>query len=111
MEQRYGFAVSLRHLHTVGKIFTRWIIERNLIAVHHVRQQQRSEDLGDGSNLEDRIPIERAGITVGEVAIGDDAAAIRFDDSHDNADRLLLLINAFDENLADFVGASNCNWL
>ena len=43
--------------------------------------------------------------------MGDDAAAGRFDDTHDNADRLLLLINAFDENLADFAGAKNWKWL
>ncbi len=111
IEQRNGFAVSLRHLDIFGKIFGRWIVEGDLFAVHHVRQYQRSEDLGDGSNFEDRIPIERAWIAVGEAAIGDDAAAGRFDDTHDNADRLLLLINAFYENLADFVGARNWKWL
>jgi hypothetical protein len=52
-------------------------------------------------------PIERAWIAVGEAAIGDDAAAGRLDDADDNADGLLLLINAFDENRADFVVGKN----
>ena len=89
------------------KILGRWIVEGDLFAAHHVRQYQRSEDLGDGSNFEDRITIERAWITFGEVAIGDDAAAIRFDDTHNNADRLLLSIDAFYEYFADFVVARN----
>ena len=45
------------------------------------------------------------------VAIGDDAAAIRFDYTHDNAGRLLLMIDASYEGLADFVGARNWKWL
>src|SRR5262249_54039776 len=73
------------------------------------RQCQRSENLGDGSNFEDRISIERAWIAAGEIAIGDDVPAIRFDHSRDNADRLLLMINAFYEDFADFLGAKNCN--
>ena len=111
IEQRDGFAVSLRHPDIFGKIFGRWIVEGDLFAVHHVRQYQRSEDLGDGSNFEDRITIERAWIAVGELAIGDNAAAIRVDDTRDNADRLLLLIHAFYEDFADFVGARNGKWL
>src|SRR5712691_2740646 len=90
-----------------GKIFGRWIVKGDLFAVHHVRQYQRREDLGDRSDFEDRIPIERAWIARGEVTIGDDAAAIRLDDTHDNADRLLLLINASYEDLADFVAADH----
>jgi len=46
---------------------------------------------------------------MGEVAIGDDAADIWFDDSRDNADRLLLLINAFYKDFTDFAGAKNFN--
>ena len=87
------------------KILGRWIVEGDLFAAHHVRQYQRSEDLGDGSNFEDRISIERAWIAVGEAAIGDDAAAGRFDDTHDNADRTFLLLNTFCEDLADFVSS------
>src|SRR5580658_5517841 len=111
IEQRDGFAAPLRHLDIFGKISGRWIVEGDLFAAHHVRQYQRSEDLGDGSNFEDRITIERAWIAFGEVAIGDDAAAGRFDDARDNADRLLLSINAFYEDLADFVVARNLKWL
>src|SRR5262249_50847312 len=88
-------------------ILGRWIVEGDLFAVHHVRQYQRSEDLGEGSNFEDRITIERAWIAVGELAIGHNPAAIRVDDTRDNADRLLLLINSFYEDFADFVGAGN----
>jgi len=65
------------------------------------------KNLGDGSNFEDRITVQRAWIAVGELAIGDDAAAIRFDDTHDNAGRLLLMIDASYEDRADFVGARN----
>src|SRR5437773_169471 len=50
IEQRDGFAISIRHLEIFGKIFGRRIVEGDLFAVHHVRRQQRSEDLGDGSN-------------------------------------------------------------
>ena len=46
-------------------------------------------------------------IAVGGVAVGDNAAAGRFDDTHDNADRLLLLINTFYENRANFVSSKN----
>ncbi len=106
-----GFAASLGQRDIVGKIFGGWIVEGDLVAVHHVRQEQRGEDLGDGSDLEDRVSIDAAWIAVGEVAIGDDAAAIRFDDTHHNADRLLLMINSSDEDLADLVGAENCTWL
>ena len=111
IEQRDGFAAALGHRDIFGKIPGGWIVEGDLFAVHHVRQEQRREDLGDRSDFEDRISIERAWIAVGEVAIGDDAAAIRFDDAHDNADRLLLLINSSDEDLADVVAARNCKWL
>ena len=111
IEQRDGFAAPLGHRDIVGKIFGGRIVEGDLVAVHHVRQEQRREDLGDGSDLEDRVSIDGAWIAVGEVAIGDDAAAIRFDDARHNADRLLLLINSSDENLADFVAARNCTWL
>jgi len=52
---------------------------------------------------EDRVTIERAWIVVGEVAIVDDAAAGGFDETHDNADRLLLSIDAFYKDFADFV--------
>jgi hypothetical protein len=45
------------------------------------------------------------------VAVGNDAAAIRFDDAHHDADRLPLLINSPDENLADVVAARNRAWL
>jgi hypothetical protein len=76
------------------------------MAVHHVRQCQRSEDLGDGSNFEDRISIDLARLALGEVAIGD-AAAIRVDDTGDNADRLLLLIHTSCEDFADFASARN----
>jgi hypothetical protein len=93
------------------KILGRWIVEGDLFAAHHVRQYQRSEDLGDGSNFEDRISIERAWIAFGEVAMGDDAAAGRFDDANNNADRLLLSINAFYENLENFVSSKNWQWL
>jgi hypothetical protein len=107
IEQRNGSAASLRDPDSFGKIFGGWIAKGNLFTVHHVRQYQGSEDLSDGSNFEDRITIERAWIVFGEVAIGYDTAAIRFDDTHDNADGLLLLINAFYEDFADFVGARN----
>jgi hypothetical protein len=70
-----------------------------------------SEDLGNGSNFKDRITIERAWIALGEVAIGDDVAAGRFDDTHDNTYRLLLSINTFYEDFADFAGAENWKWL
>jgi len=33
-----------------------------------------------------------------------------FDDPHHDADRLLLLIDSFDEDLADLVGAGNGTW-
>src|SRR5262245_52483380 len=109
IEQSDEFAAPLRHPDMCGKIFCSWIVEPDLFAVGHVRQCQRSEDLGDGSNLEDRISIERARIAIGQVAMGDDEAAIRFDHSRDNADRLLLIINAFYEDFADFLGAKNGN--
>ena len=107
MEQRDGFTISLRHPDAFRKIPGRWIVEGNLIAAHHVRQYQGSEDLGDGPNFEDRISIERAWIAFDEVAIGDDAAAGRFDDTNHNADCLLLLINAFYEDRADLVSWKN----
>ncbi len=43
--------------------------------------------------------------------MGDDAAAGRFDDANNNADRLLLSINAFYENLENFVSSKNWQWL
>src|SRR5215831_1227948 len=54
------------------------------------------------------LPIRE--VATGKVAIGDDSAAITFDDTHDNADRLLLFINPSYEDLADFVGANNWKW-
>ena len=47
-----------------------------------------------------------ARLALGEVAIGD-AAAIRVDDTGDNADRLLLLIHTSCEDFADFASARN----
>lgn len=52
-------------------------------------------------------PSTRAGIAVGELSIGNYTAAIGFDETNHNADRLLLLINALDEDLADFFAAKN----
>jgi hypothetical protein len=108
IKQRDRFANALGHSDICGKIFGRGIVEGDLFEAHHVRQYQRSEDLGDGSNFEDRISIERSWIVLVEVAISDDAAARRFDDTHDNAHRLLLLIDASYEDLADCVGAKKC---
>ncbi len=61
-------------------------------------------------DFEDRL-VDLAWIVFGEVAMGDDAASGRFDDSHDNADRLLLLIDTFSENLADVVIARDGKYL
>ena len=69
-----------------------------------------SANTSEVKTLETDPISKRAWIAVGEVAIGDDAAAIRFDDTHDNAERLLLLINASYEDFADFVGAKNWKW-
>ena len=56
----------------------------------------------------DREDIHELVSTMDDVIDLIDAAASRFDDTNDDADRLLLLINTFDENLADFVVAENC---
>lgn len=96
---------------SVGKVFGGRIVEGDLFAVHHFCQYQRSKDLGDGSDFEDGISIERSWIAVGEVAISDNAAAGRFDDTHDNAHRLLLLIDVSYEDLADLVCAKASKWL
>ncbi len=62
IEQSNRFAASLRHLDVFGKILGSRIVEGNLFALHHAGQYQRREDLGNGSNFEDRISIERAWI-------------------------------------------------
>jgi hypothetical protein len=88
-------------------MLSRWIVEVNLFAAHHVGQCQRGENFGDRANLEDRLSIDRARIAICKIAMGDDPAAAGFGDTHHNSDRLLLLINASHEDLADFVVASH----
>jgi hypothetical protein len=107
IEQCDGLAAPFRHPDMFGKKLGCRIVEGDLFAAHHVRQYQRSEDLGDGSNFEDRISIDHAWIAFGEVAIGDDAATGRLNDTNHNADCLLLLSNAFYENRANFVSWKN----
>src|SRR5262245_52540579 len=89
--QRDECAASLRHPDMLRKISCGRIVQSDLFALHHVRQQQRREDLRDRPDLEDRVSIDHAWIALGEVAMSDDAATTRFDETHDNAGRLLLL--------------------
>jgi hypothetical protein len=59
--------------------------------------------------LEDGISVHRTWIALGEFTVGDHVAAVRFDDTDDDAKRLFLMIVASYEDLADLVGASNWN--
>jgi hypothetical protein len=83
-----------------GKIFGGWIVEGDLFAVHHVRQYSEVKTLEMdpiSKIVSHRAYVDRRWRGCHRRRRG----GHWFDDTHDNADRLLLLINAFDEDLAD----------
>ncbi len=63
-------------------------IEGNLAALHQVGQQQGSEHLRDGADLEDRVAAGSAGP----------------DGSDDDADRFPALVDAVDQNVVEVRG-------
>jgi hypothetical protein len=100
IDERDFLSAALRHLHVRRQVLRHRIGERHFPALHHVREQQRGEDFRDGADLEDRVGVDRlSGLR--SLAVRDDATTIRIDDADDDADALVLHVDAIGEDGAD----------
>ena len=96
MQQRDGLAVALRHADVFGKIAGGGIVQGDFVALDHVSQQQGREDLGEGSDFEQRVATHRARVALRERAVGVGVAALRIHDAGHHAGGLFFLIDAID---------------
>ena len=69
VDQRDGFPVALGHAHAVAQMFRDRVVEIHLAAIGHVGQEDRGEDLGDGTDFEHGIGVERRRIWA-RIAVG-----------------------------------------
>ena len=77
------------------------IVERDFAALHHVRQQQRSEHLGDRADVEDGIAAHRSLVVRSHRPVRDDSPARRIDDADDDARGLPLRFDTSRQHVAN----------
>lgn len=94
-------SVALWQFHTGGQVFRDRIRERDLSPLHHVCEEQRRKDLGDGTDLEDRVAIHSPVVARVNFAVGDDPATGRVNHAYNDSDALMLLVNTLDEQVAN----------
>jgi hypothetical protein len=77
------------------------MVELKLLAMHHIGQKKRGEDLRHGADFKQRVCSNGSCIAQVLFAVNDRSSASALDDSDGYACRSLVDINATAENIAD----------
>ena len=94
------FPVTLRHLDMAGKILCSGIVERDFAARHHLGQQQCGKDLGDRTDLEHRVAVQRTAVRGIAAAVGCDPLTGGIKLASDHADALPGLVDTIAQDRA-----------
>ena len=94
IDQRDLFAAALRDFDLGGKVLGHRIVQRDFAALHHVGEDGGREHFGGRADLEDRVVAYGTWVLHGEVAVGNEAAAVGIDDAGGDPDVLMQLIDA-----------------
>lgn len=92
--------VALRRAKSYGKVPIDGIVELEFLAMHHVGQKERSEDLGQRTDFEQRVSGNGSCIARVLFAVDDHPSASTLDDPDGHACRAFLDVNATTENIA-----------
>lgn len=95
-------APALWHGDASGQVFGDGIVERHFALRRHLCQRQRGENLGDGTDLEDGVAVDRARIVGAKAAMRDDAPAVGVDNADDDAEALFFDVDALLKDTVDF---------
>ena len=98
IHQGDGVALPLGQLHAGREVLGHGIVELEFSALDHIGEHERREDLGDRSDLEDGVAIERALVARVEMPVGNDAPARWSGDADDHSHALMLRVDAIGQN-------------
>src|SRR5947207_12179505 len=92
---------ALRHSDLWRQVPGHGIVECDLAALNHVRQQQASEYFRERADLEYRVAVDRPAAAPIDPAVGHQPPPVRVDDARDHADTLLVGVDPIDEDASD----------